>query len=130
MSAIGPFVPVPPLRGREAEIDALRDRLDAVRAGRGGTVLITGLAGMGKTVLMEAAKHMARERGISVFHGVCDVAGQVIPLAPLLQALVYAPGAPVDPPCSATFPSPSTSDSGCSVSCRRHWSAPRSAYPC
>ncbi|MEV4079839.1 helix-turn-helix transcriptional regulator [Nonomuraea fuscirosea] len=98
LSAIGPFVPVPPLRGREAEIDVLRDRLDAVRDGRGATILITGLAGMGKTVLIEAAGHLARERAISVFHGVCDVAGQVIPLAPLLQALVYAPGAPVDPP--------------------------------
>ncbi|NDU72123.1 AAA family ATPase [Actinomadura sp. DSM 109109] len=97
VSASGPFMPAPPLRGRDAEIDALRDRLDAVRVGRGGTVLITGLAGMGKTMLLEEAERMARERGISVFHGVCDVAGQVVPLGPLLQALVHAPGAPVDP---------------------------------
>jgi DNA-binding NarL/FixJ family response regulator len=85
------------LRGREAEIQALRSQLDAVRVGRGGTVLVAGLAGMGKTALLDAAEGMARERGIRVFRGTGDVAAQVIPLGPLLEALVSAPDAPVDP---------------------------------
>jgi hypothetical protein len=42
------------LRGRQAEIDALCDQLNAARAGRGGTVLVAGLVGMGKTVLLDA----------------------------------------------------------------------------
>ncbi|MGH3164319.1 MAG: ATP-binding protein, partial [Trebonia sp.] len=71
--------------------------LDAVRAGRGGTVLVTGLAGMGKTVMLDAAEAMARERDIRVFRGTGHVAGQMIPLGPLLEALVSTPDAPVDP---------------------------------
>ncbi len=85
------------LRGREAQLEALRTRLDAVRAGRGGTVLVAGLAGMGKTTLLDEAEGMARERGIRVFRGTGDVAAQVIPLGALLDALVSVPDAPVDP---------------------------------
>ena len=40
---------------------------------------------------------MARERGIRVFRGTGGVAAQVIPFGPLLEALVSAPDAPVDP---------------------------------
>jgi hypothetical protein len=39
---------------RQAEIGTLCDQLNAVRAGRGGTVLMAGLVGMGKTVLLGA----------------------------------------------------------------------------
>jgi DNA-binding CsgD family transcriptional regulator len=85
------------LRGRQAQVEALRDQLDALRAGRGGTVLIAGLAGMGKTVLLDATVVMARERGIKVFRGAGDAAGRVIPFGPLLEALVSASDAPVDP---------------------------------
>ena len=85
------------LRGREPQLETLRDQLDAVRAGRGGTVLVAGPPGMGKTVLLDAAEGMTRERGIRVFRGAGDVAAQVIPLGPLLEALVSTPDAPVDP---------------------------------
>jgi DNA-binding CsgD family transcriptional regulator len=85
------------LRGRQAQVEALRDQLDALRAGRGGTVLVAGLAGMGKTVLLDATEMMARERGIRVFRGAGDAAGRVIPFGPLLEALVSARDAPVDP---------------------------------
>ena len=84
-------------RGRQAEIEALRGQLDAVRAGRGGTVLVTGMAGMGKTVLLHVAENMARERGIRVFRGTANAAARVIPFGPLLEALVSAPDALVDP---------------------------------
>jgi DNA-binding NarL/FixJ family response regulator len=86
-----------PLRGRRVQIDALRDQLDAVQAGRGGTVLVIGMAGMGKTVLLDAAESMARKRGITVFRGTGHVAAQMIPFGPLLDALVSARDAPVDP---------------------------------
>lgn len=74
------------LRGRQAEIEALCDQLNAVRAGRGGTVLVAGLAGMGKTVLLDAAAVMARERGIRVYRGTGDAAARVISFGPLLGA--------------------------------------------
>lgn len=85
------------LRGRQAQVEALRDQLDALRTGRGGTVLVAGLAGMGKTVLLDATEMMARERAIRVFRGAGDAAGRVIPFGPLLEALVSARDAPVDP---------------------------------
>jgi hypothetical protein len=85
------------LRGREPQVEALRGQLDALLAGRGGTVLVSGLAGMGKTVLLDAAGTMARELGIRVFRGGGDAAARVIPFGPLLKALVSARDAPVDP---------------------------------
>lgn len=84
------------LRGRRAEIELLGGRLDALLTGRGGMVLVTGPAGIGKTALIDAADEMARTRGIGVFRGAGDIAGQVTPLGPLLEALTSAPGAPVD----------------------------------
>ena len=60
-------------------------------------MLVTGLAGMGKTAMLRAVEASARELGITVFHGTADPAGRVIPFAPLLEALVSAPDAPVDP---------------------------------
>ncbi|MGH3252647.1 MAG: ATP-binding protein, partial [Trebonia sp.] len=85
------------LRGRRVQVEALRDQLDALRAGRGGTVLMSGLAGLGKTVLLDATETMARERGIRVFRGGGDAAARAIPFGPLLEALVPARDAPVDP---------------------------------
>ena len=84
------------LRGRRVQLEALRDQIDALRAGRGGVVLLTGMAGMGKTVLLDAAEGMAAGDGIRVFRGAGDVAAQVIPFGPLLEALMSAPDAPVD----------------------------------
>ena len=85
------------LRGRQAQVEALRDQLDALRGGRGGTVLVAGLAGLGKTALLDATEVMARERGIKVLRGAGDPAARVIPFGPLLEALVSARDAPVDP---------------------------------
>jgi DNA-binding CsgD family transcriptional regulator len=85
------------LQGRQGQLETLRDQVDAVLGGCGGIVLVTGDAGMGKTVLLDAAEEMAHEHGIAVFRGAGDVAGQVIPFGPLLEALVSSPDAPVDP---------------------------------
>lgn len=84
------------LRGRQVQIEALRGRLDALMTGRGGTVLVSGLAGMGKTVLLDAAEEMASERGIRLFRSTGDATARGIPFGPLLEALVSAPDAPAD----------------------------------
>jgi DNA-binding CsgD family transcriptional regulator len=85
------------LRGRQVQLEALSDQLDALQGGRGGIVLVTGLAGMGKTVLLDETEVLARERGVRVFRGTGDAAARVIPFGPLLEALVSAHDAPVDP---------------------------------
>jgi DNA-binding NarL/FixJ family response regulator len=95
--AISELGPAARLWGRQVQAEAFRSRLRALQIGRGGTVLVTGLAGMGKTAMLRAVEASAREQGITVFRGAGDVAGQVIPFGPLLEALVSAPGAPVDP---------------------------------
>ena len=60
-------------------------------------MLVAGPPGLGKTVLLDAAEVMARERGIRVFRGAGDAAARVIPFGPLFDALLTAPDAPVDP---------------------------------
>jgi len=85
------------LRGRQAQIAALDGQLEAVRGGRGGIVVVSGLAGMGKSALLDAAEAMAREREIRVLRGAGDAAAQVVPLGPLFEALMSAEDPPVDP---------------------------------
>src|ERR1700742_533051 len=85
------------LRGRQVQTDMLRGQLDGVRAGHGGVVLVTGLAGMGKSALLGAAEDMARERRIRIFRSAGDVATQVVPFGPLLEALMSTDDPPVDP---------------------------------
>jgi predicted ATPase len=57
------------IRGREAEITALRDALDLAESGRRAVVLIEGEAGIGKTRLLNAALEDARGRGMQVAAG-------------------------------------------------------------
>src|ERR1700751_1912998 len=50
------------IRGREAEIAALRDALDLAESGRRAVVLIEGEAGIGKTRLLDAVLEDAGPR--------------------------------------------------------------------
>src|ERR1700756_2710725 len=43
--------------------------MTGARAGHGGVLLITGLAGIGKTVLLEAARERAGQAGMRVLAG-------------------------------------------------------------
>ncbi len=99
-TAISDLAPARRLWGRQAEVETLSSRLSALQAGRGGTVLVAGLAGLGKTVLLDAVEAAARTAGVAVLPGAGDAAGRVIPFGPLLEALTStpdAPGRPVDP---------------------------------
>jgi DNA-binding NarL/FixJ family response regulator len=96
-TAMRDHAPAGRLWGRQVEVETVRSSLGALQDGRGGTVLVTGLPGLGKTAMLRAVEASAREQGITVFHATADPAGRVIPFAPLLEALVSAPDAPVDP---------------------------------
>ena len=45
---------------------------------------MVGLAGLGKTVLLDAAAVIARDHGIGVYGGTGNAAARVIPFVPLL----------------------------------------------
>ena len=74
--------------GRERELAALDGALDRAIAGSGGTVVIGGEAGIGKTRLVAAFAEHAMARGATVLSGVClpDPAG-TIPYGPFVEAL-------------------------------------------
>src|SRR5690242_15982172 len=63
------LVPVPVIRGREAETAILDDAVDRAAGGRLAVVLIDGEAGIGKTRLLQDALEKARCRGLRVAAG-------------------------------------------------------------
>nr|WP_191910322.1 BTAD domain-containing putative transcriptional regulator [Microbispora cellulosiformans] len=72
---------------REQELARLGERLGAVRRGRGGVLLVTGEAGIGKTRLAQLAAEEAEARGVAVVWGRCVEAEAAPPFWPWLQAL-------------------------------------------
>ena len=54
------------LLGREAELGAIVELLEAARSGQSDALLVRGEAGMGKSVLLAAAAEHARARGIAL----------------------------------------------------------------
>ncbi|MER7406051.1 AAA family ATPase [Streptomyces sp. NPDC000070] len=77
-----------PVRGREAELAFIEERLDSLSRREGGIVRFEGPAGSGKTRILMEASASAKRRGIRVFHGGADPEGQVAPLTPLLEGLL------------------------------------------
>jgi len=75
----------PPLIGRARERQALYDALDAALAGRGGLVLLSGDAGIGKTALAESLCDEAKERGARVLVGRCDDLAVTPPYGPWVR---------------------------------------------
>jgi DNA-binding CsgD family transcriptional regulator/tetratricopeptide (TPR) repeat protein len=74
--------------GRAREFEALEAVLDAARTGRGGTVLIAGDAGIGKTRLTAELSAHARDAGFEVLLGrSIDLVGTELPYQPFAQAL-------------------------------------------
>jgi DNA-binding NarL/FixJ family response regulator/energy-coupling factor transporter ATP-binding protein EcfA2 len=85
------------LRSRQPQVDVLRGQLNALGAGRGSVVLVTGPAGSGKTTLLAEAASLAADGGILVFCGGGDPAARAVPLGAILDALVSTDDPPVDP---------------------------------
>lgn len=61
-----------PTFGRDVELSILTDQLDALAGGSGGTVVIEGEAGIGKTHLAAVAGERAAAMGARVFRGGAD----------------------------------------------------------
>jgi DNA-binding CsgD family transcriptional regulator/tetratricopeptide (TPR) repeat protein len=74
--------------GRAREREALEGALDRARAGAGGTVLVAGEAGIGKTRLAAEVATRARVAGVDVLLGrSIDLIGAELPYQPFVEAL-------------------------------------------
>ena len=82
-----PVSPAGALVGRESEMALLTGLIKDVARGHGGSVLIEGEAGIGKSALVRAAVADAPEAGCQVFWGAGDELGQALPLLPFLDGL-------------------------------------------
>ena len=75
------------LIGRDSEMTVLTGRIKAVARGRGGSLLIEGEPGIGKSALVRAALAETAETGYELFWGAGDELGQKMPLVPFLDGL-------------------------------------------
>ena len=82
-----PVTPAGVLVGRDSEMALLGGLIRDVACGQGGSVLIEGEPGIGKSALVQAALTEAAEAGCQVFWGAGDELGQALPLVPLLEGL-------------------------------------------
>ncbi len=74
------------LVGRRAVADAIRDRMDRADAGSGSTVVLTGVAGVGKSALLDLSAALAARRGWRVARGGASAVEGSWPYAPVLEA--------------------------------------------
>jgi DNA-binding NarL/FixJ family response regulator len=82
--------------GRDDELRAVQDALDAARAGHGSTVFVVGESGVGKSRLIAAAAELGH--GMRLLRGRGSAIGPTVPFRPLTEALLSLPraGVPVD----------------------------------
>src|SRR4029453_16311056 len=76
------------LVGRDRELERLEEQLRRAAAGQGGTVLVAGDAGIGKTRLVTELCARARAAGALPLLGRCiDLVGAEVPYLPVAEAL-------------------------------------------
>jgi DNA-binding CsgD family transcriptional regulator len=79
--------PAGALIGRDDEMALLSGLMKEAAQGRGGSVLIEGEPGIGKSALVRAAVAQAPEIGCQVYWGAGDELSQALPLLPFLDGL-------------------------------------------
>src|SRR4029077_10857087 len=82
-----PVTPAGALCGRDTELALLTGLVKELARGRGGSVLVEGEPGIGKSTLVRAAVAEGPEAGCQVFWGAGDELGQALPLLPFLDGL-------------------------------------------
>ena len=87
VAALPPVTLAGTLVGRDREMALLTGLIKEVARGHGGSVLIEGEPGIGKSALVRAAVAEAPEAGCEVFWGAGDELGQALPLLPFLDSL-------------------------------------------
>jgi DNA-binding CsgD family transcriptional regulator/tetratricopeptide (TPR) repeat protein len=82
-----PVTPAGALVGRDSELALLTGLVREVTRGRGGSILIEGEPGIGKSALVRGTMTEAAEADCDVFWGAGDELGQELPLLPFLEGL-------------------------------------------
>jgi DNA-binding CsgD family transcriptional regulator len=85
-----PTLLCPEIIGRDAEVDLLRERVDAAAGGRGGVVVLVAEAGAGKTRLTGVAADAAAELGWPVLTGRAVPGTHPVPYRALVEAFLGA----------------------------------------
>jgi ABC-type oligopeptide transport system substrate-binding subunit/class 3 adenylate cyclase len=75
------------LVGRSRELGQGRDALEALRAGRGGVLVVAGDAGIGKSRLLNELRELAEREGTSWLEGRCVSYGESLPYWPFRDLL-------------------------------------------
>src|SRR5258708_20316641 len=88
------------IRGRERELQAVSELVRGAAKGRGGTLLIEGELGAGKSLLLSRAADAARAAGVSVAARPPHGLSPFLPLGPGLMA----PGGSSAPPADEAVP--------------------------
>jgi DNA-binding CsgD family transcriptional regulator len=73
--------------GRDHEVETLTQAIKALAGGTGGCVVLTGVAGIGKTRLVERSRSLAEERDLLVAYGRATELDRVAPFSTLVAAL-------------------------------------------
>lgn len=74
--------------GRQAQLGAAQELVDATSRGKSGVLLVAGEAGVGKSRLVAEVADHAREQGVRVLSGRCVQLGpEGLPFAPVAEAL-------------------------------------------
>jgi predicted ATPase/DNA-binding CsgD family transcriptional regulator len=77
----------PVLIGRTSQLEALTRLIEQARSGSGGTALIAGEAGMGKSRLVAEMKSHAAQQSFSILQGNCFESDRALPYAPIIDLL-------------------------------------------
>jgi DNA-binding CsgD family transcriptional regulator/tetratricopeptide (TPR) repeat protein len=85
------YVPERVLRGRDEELELLNAAVHATEEGSGSLVLIEGMAGIGKSVLIDEVVRAARRSKCRVATGRADELDQITPMGALLSGLCTGP---------------------------------------
>lgn len=85
------------LVGRAPHLARLVDALERAVAGDGGTILVEGEAGIGKTRLLAEFMAAARDRGVRVVYGACLPFAEAVPYAPLAGLIQVVDGHASEP---------------------------------
>ncbi len=80
-------LPSRPLVDREAELTRGQEIVDAVAAGSGRLLLVTGEPGVGKTRLSQEITRVVHNRGFRIAAGSCYEASEAIPYYPFIEIL-------------------------------------------